>query len=120
MGTVPRAEPVNADPVSQQLQAISDAIQAASATVDEGGAVDLTALEEAVGLVCNDIAKSPPIEGLEKIEEVLIALVAALDGLSHALTDQHKRMAAGEGLNTAAQTAYANTAGRDEEDGDSS
>ena len=111
---------MNADAVSQRLQAISDAIQAASATVDKGGAVDLTALEEAVDLVCSDIAKSPPIEGLEKIEEVLIALVAALDGLSHALTDQHQRMAAGEGLNTAAQTAYANTAGKDEEDGDSS
>ena len=111
---------MNADAVSQRLQAISDAIQAASTTVDEGGAVDLTALEEAVDLVCSDIAKSPPIEGLEKIEGVLIALVAALDGLSHALTDQHQRMAAGEGLNTAAQTAYANTAGRGEEDGDSS
>ena len=111
---------MNTDSVSRRLQAISDAIQAASATVAEGGAVDLTALEEAVDLVCNDIAKSPPIEGLEKIEGVLMALVAALDGLSHALTDQHQRMVAGEGLNTAAQTAYANTAGRDEEDGDSS
>ena len=111
---------MNADAVSQRLQAISDAIQAASATVVEGGAVDLTELEEAVDLVCSDIAKSPPIEGMEKIEEVLIALVAALDSLSHALTDQHQRMAEGEGLNTAAQTAYANTAGRDEEDGDSS
>ena len=111
---------MNADAVSQRLQAISDAIQAASATVAEGGAVDLTALEEAVDLVCSDIAKSPPIEGLEQIEEVLIDLVAALDGLSHALTDQHQRMAEGEGLNITAQAAYANTAGRGEEDGDSS
>ncbi len=97
-------------PVFERLKAISVAISDARAALDEGNAVDLSGLENAVQEVCEDIAAAASQDHPEKIEDgveqAIHAVLADLDQLSAVLSRSHQRLVAGEGLNNAALNAY--------------
>ena len=98
---------MSVDALQLRLSTIAAAITEAHATLDDGHGVELSGLEEAVRSVCDDIAASPPKDGREDCEQTILALLGDLDRLAQKLDQQHQRLATGEGLSQAAQTAYA-------------
>ena len=98
---------MNTDALQQRLSTIAAAITEAHATLDGGHGVDLSALEEAVRSVCDDITASPPKDGREDLEQTILAVLGDLDRLAKNLDQLQQRRTTGEGLSQAAQTAYA-------------
>ena len=79
--------PAVLDPTREELAKVSSLILTARRLVAGGALVDLSALEERVGLVCAAVQRMPVEEGRGLLEE-LKALIGRLDQLAADLEER--------------------------------
>lgn len=87
---------MSTETIRQNLQVIKDTIAAARATLDKGASVDLTALQDSVKTVCDEINGLPRLTDCNEIEQLIKNVLMDFDALSQALDAQRQNVTTNE------------------------